>query len=400
MEPPVNNDSSRNVHEQMTISSRSRQALMNEILDAERMATFFLRRENWAVRTVLAKEHFNLELFRPGEHVPAKVFYGNQRVSLRQIEAFLAFLENGQHQFSSGICISSAGFTPSVYSYLRDERITNIKLAILDKSKLIWNCEDIDREKESEQTTFIGVFTCKGGVGKTTISAHLAGALALNGYDVSLVDLDRQKNLSKLLGKGVYLPPVDGRRGARIDVGDANTWRQGSNKRTRYVVCDCNPEFDANPVEFLKRFDYCIIPTNLSPLGINKNADVIARTFDMIRKENKTAHLFVLLNGVQAEEKKRNTILNKVLKEKFEEFAAKDSRCHYIDPENVAIRFSKQLLYWGFHLFDGGPPTLGFRKFGKFSYPRMDFLKLVDYLEMHTPIAEKTAKKDSDVFEV
>ena len=63
-----------------------------------------------------------------------------------------------------------------------------------------------------------------------------------------------------------------------------------------------------------------------------------------------------------------------------------DKRCHYINPEKVAIRFSKQLLYWGFHIFDKSKPQLAFRSVGRYSYPRMDFLKLVDYLEMQTPI--------------
>ena len=42
------------------------------------------------------------------------------------------------------------------------------------------------------------MFTCKGGVGKTTVAAHLAGAFALQGYDVILVDLDPDRNLRKL----------------------------------------------------------------------------------------------------------------------------------------------------------------------------------------------------------
>ena len=369
----------------VNISRKSTSVGAGNMSDVERMVIFILRRQEWSVRPTMIKKDFNLELFRPGKHVAVKIFDAEERVSLLQIEQFINCVANSPQQFTGGICISTVGFTPSVYSFLRNERITNLKLGIIKDSKIIWDCEEIDREAESKRSTFIGVFTCKGGVGKTTISAHLAGALALNGYDVSLVDLDHQRNLSKLLGDGVFLPPIYGHRGARIDVGDANTWKQGT-KRTKYVVCDCNPEFDANPIEFVKRFDYCIIPTNLSPLGINKNADVIVRTFEMIRKENETAHLFVLLNGVQAEESKRNAVLNKALKTQFASIAARDERCHYIDPSNVAIRFSKQLLYWGYHLFDGSPPTLGFKRFGKYSYPRMDFLKLVDYLETHTPI--------------
>jgi chromosome partitioning protein len=44
------------------------------------------------------------------------------------------------------------------------------------------------------------------------------------------------------------------------------------------------------------------------------------------------------------------------------------------------------LLYWGFHLFEGTKPPLAFKTVGRYSHPRMDFLKLVDYLEMQTEL--------------
>ena len=182
-------------------------------------------------------------------------------------------------------------------------------------NELIWNCEKIDSAEERDKTTYIGVFTCKGGVGKTTVSAHLAGAFALNGYDVALIDLDRQQNMRKLLGEGVYLPATKGELGSVISVLSHEDWDEADYKETKIVVCDCNPEFDANPAEFIKKFDYCLIPTTLNPLGINKNADVIKRTFDEIRSVNKDAHLFVLINNLQTDEDNRNEFLNQNFKD-------------------------------------------------------------------------------------
>jgi chromosome partitioning protein len=98
------------------------------------------------------------------------------------------------------------------------------------------------------------------------------------------------------------------------------------------------------------------------------------------------AQLFVLINSLQKDEESRNIILNEILEGQFEQFMERDKRCHYINPEKVAIRFSKQLLYWGFHIFDKSKPQLAFRSVGRYSHPRMDFLKLVDYLESKTPI--------------
>jgi chromosome partitioning protein len=128
----------------------------------------------------------------------------------------------------------------------------------------------------------------------------------------------------------------------------------------------------------------------LNPLGINKNADVIKRTFSAIRRENSDANLFVLINSLQAEEEKRNKLLNQVLRTQFKTISELDRRCNYIDPRDVAIRYSKQLLYWGFHLFEQTKPSLAFRTIGRYSYPRMDFLKLVDYLELHTDINQES----------
>ncbi|HEY2192797.1 MAG TPA: ParA family protein, partial [Actinomycetospora sp.] len=42
----------------------------------------------------------------------------------------------------------------------------------------------------------------KGGAGKTTVTAHLAEALAARGHHVLAVDMDPQANLSRRLGYG------------------------------------------------------------------------------------------------------------------------------------------------------------------------------------------------------
>lgn len=372
----------------LTDTDRRRNTILQKPSEIERLALFLLRRNGFSAQLApQTQKNYDLELYKPGERIAVCVRNHRAKVHLGQIEKFLDFLahETSQH-FSSGVYVSSSGFTPSVYAYLREEKVPNVRLAILRGENLIWDCERFDSVEEREKTTYIGVFTCKGGVGKTTISAHLAGAFGLNGYDVALIDLDRQKNLQKLLGEGVYLPATKEKVGSVISVLSHEEWDETAYKDTKIVVCDCNPEFDANPTDFIRNFDYCLIPTTLNPLGINKNADVIKRTFAEIRRVNQKAHLFVLINNFQADEENRNTLLNQVLKTQFKTLADRDSRVHYIDPQDTAVRYSKQLLYWGFHLFDGTKPALAFKNVGRYSYPRMDFLKLVDYLELQTQI--------------
>ncbi len=372
----------------LTDSDRKREIVLERATETERMALFLLRRERWSA-LVSPKEvkEYDVEISKPGAKAAVQVRNQRAKVHLGQIEKFLDFLaQPNVKNFTDGLFISTSGFTPSVYAYLREEKITNLKLAIMRDHQLIFDCEKLDAAEEREKTTYIGVFTCKGGVGKTTISAHLAGAFALNGYDVGLIDLDHQQNLRKILGEGVYLPATKGNLGSVISVLTKDEWDEGDYKDTKIVICDCNPEFEANPKEYIQKFDYCIIPTTLNPLGINKNADVIKRTLTAIRRENQKAELFVLINSLQTDEPSRNNLLNQALQTQFKQLREIDARLHYINPAECAIRFSKQLLYWGFHLFDGAKPQLAFKTVGRYSYPRMDFLKLVDFLELRTEV--------------
>lgn len=374
----------------LTDSERSRKIVLPRATETERLALFLLRREGFSAKISPDEQrNFDLELFKNGEKIATKVRNQRAKVHLGQVEKFLDFISHNE-QYSEGYFVSTSGFTPSVYAYLREEKVENIHPVILRDDQLFFDCEIIDAREEREKTTYIGVFTCKGGVGKTTISAHLAGAFAMNGYDIALIDLDHQQNLRKLLGEGVYIPSAKGKVGSVVNVLTPEEWDEQEYADTKIVVCDCNPEFEANPIEFIRKFDYCIIPTTLNPLGINKNADVIKRTFSTIRRENADANLFVMINNLQSDEKKRNKLLNQVLKTQFKTISERDGRCHYIDPKDVAIRYSKQLLYWGYHLFEQTKPSLAFRSIGRYSYPRMDFLKLVDYLEMHTNIYQET----------
>ena len=367
---------------------RKRKIVVERATETERMALFLLRRENWSAQVApKTQKNYDLEAVREQENLAVQIRNQRAKVHLGQIEKFLDFLaQEDSEKFTGGLFISTSGFTKSVYTHLREEKYKHLKLAIMRDNQLIWDAEQYDFQEETGKTIYVGVFTCKGGVGKTTISAHLAGAFALNGYDVALVDLDRQQNLRKLLGEGLYLPATRGKLGSVISVLSHDEWDEAAYKDVKIVVCDCNPEFEANPVEFIRKFDYCIVPTTLNPLGVNKNADVIKRTFSQIRRENARAQMFVLINNLQKDEESRNIILNEILNAQFEELMERDKRCHYINPERVAIRFSKQLLYWGFHIFDKSKPQLAFRSVGRYSYPRMDFLKLVDYLESRTQI--------------
>ena len=58
----------------------------------------------------------------------------------------------------------------------------------------------------SDQLSIIAVQNFKGGVGKSTVSVHLAQYLAMRGYRVCLIDCDSQGSSTTMLG---YVPDLD-----------------------------------------------------------------------------------------------------------------------------------------------------------------------------------------------
>ena len=156
------------------------------------------------------------------------------------------------------------------------------------------------------------------------------------------------------------------------------------------VICDCSPVLSENSRELVKKFDYCVIPTTLNPLGVNKHGDVIVRTFKHIRELNADAEMFALINNFVSNQalKKRNTVLFNHLKQSLAKYTKKDSQCKLIDPDAAKIRHSVALLYWGYHIVEGTQPQLAFKETAGKSYPRTDFLQLAEYLEDHTAIDE------------
>ncbi|HBP54128.1 MAG TPA: hypothetical protein DD643_07240 [Synechococcus sp. UBA8638] len=226
---------------------------------------------------------------------------------------------------------------------------------------------------------------------KTTVAAHLAGAFALMGYDVILLDIDPQRNLKKLFqndedDSSFYVPSLrPGQTGRIILVLNEKEWEDDRNEWNdndiEIVICDCNPTFEENSSDLVKEFDYCVIPTTLNPLGIAKNSDVIQRTFEKIRTKNGKAQMHVLVNCYNESSKKstqkRNSLLLDLLKEQID--FDEDKKVYLIDPSICAIHRSDSLYYWGMHIVEKKKPQLAFEIHGGRSVPGDDFLKLADY---------------------
>ena len=328
-------------------------------------------------------------------------------VKVPQLEKFTDFLELPiAARFTKGLFVTSSGYTRQALTYFEQGNNDKIRLVLFKDGNLTWTSKDeegnliwieVGKEgntiqpepEEPPKTTleYLGVFTCKGGVGKTTVSAHLAGAFALSGYDVALIDLDPQKNLSTLLGDGVKLSNKKNTPGNTVTVYNIEEWDdKNPPDDLKMVICDCSPFLENNPRELIQKLSYCIIPTTLNPLGLNKNGHVIKETLHAIRSINKDAYLFVLINNYFPDETRRSQVLKYQYERYFAEFSKMDNKFKFIDPDEVAIRNSKQLFYWGYHIYDGSPSELAFSPVGGKCLPKADFLNLLDYLEEHSDI--------------
>ncbi len=369
--------------------SSSDQSFTKDFANFEQHVTQLFQKEGWTVESAKPNQaNYDLIVKKENQLGAVRVQWLKSNVQKPHLSKFADSLETKAGQkFNCGFFITTQGYGGSARALIRSwGQRPKVLCGIAAKNEIIWLNDDQDLappEPPKPEKIYFGVFTCKGGVGKTTIAAHLAGAFALQGFNVALVDLDPEKNLQKLMGDGVYIPKPNS-VGESIEVYDEKAWDEDAARDCKIVVCDCSPAFDRNPKELVEKFDYCIIPTTFNPLGINKHGKVIRDTVTDIRQINKHAHLFVLVNNFKQTSNRKMQLLKNVYFEAYEAIKETDKKFHCIDPEEVCIRSSDQLYYWGIHLLENQEEPrseLAFKLIGGKSHPREDFLDLADYIE-------------------
>jgi len=191
-----------------------------------------------------------------------------------------------------------------------------------------------------DKTRVIAVGNSKGGTGKTTTAVNLGHGLVLRGYNVLLVDLDSQGNLSVSLGvkpnymlydiliSGMNLDEVitparhysDAMRG-RLDI-IASDWRTarakeilaGQNFREEvlarsmravkgydYIILDCAPSLDLLNINAILYAQEAIIPVAVRTLDLVGVRQYIETMRDVRQVAGRGAHLlFVLPTFVDA----------------------------------------------------------------------------------------------------
>ncbi len=382
------------------MSSPSESSFIKDFVQFEQHVAQLFQREGWTVETAKSNQaNYDLVVKKENQVGAVQVKWLKSNVQKPHLSKFADFLEtNAGRKFNCGFFITTQGYGGSARALIRSwGEAPKIFCGIAAKNEIIWLNDDQDvspPEPPKPDKIYFGVFTCKGGVGKTTIAAHLAGAFALQGFNVALVDLDPEKNLQKLIGDGIYIPKPNS-VGEGIEVYDEKDWDEEVARDCKIVICDCSPVFERNPEELIKKFDYCIIPTTFNPLGINKHGKVIKDTVKDIRKINSNAHLFVIVNNFKQPTNRQMHLLKKVYFEAYDEIKETDDKFHCIDPEKACIRSSDQLYYWGIHCLENPEEPrseLAFKLIGGKCKPREDFIDLADYIEREAGLGILRAK--------
>jgi len=311
---------------------------------------------------------------RKDKHLLAVQVKNHKRpLSIATVHKFREFIDDSK--IKRGVLISAKGFSRNALVSVEAEKLKNFYLSHFDVSqrKVVWDYpqKGMMVEPTITKSHYIAVFTAKGGVGKTTVAAHLAGAFSLVGYKTNIIDGDPELNLHRVTGGVAIAPNIRSGKDSIIKVSKEADWKEEDDRGSAVTILDCSPALERNNVALLKKTASFIIPTSISPLEIGNNAEVLIRSVEQIRKYNTKASIFMLMNKYSKFKQSEIQRFNNV-KQFIEEID--DKKVFLLSPDLVNIRESQLLKTWG------EKPDLSFRTVGGRCYPRDDFLTLSEFL--------------------
>jgi chromosome partitioning protein len=134
----------------------------------------------------------------------------------------------------------------------------------------------------------LAVINGKGGVGKTTVSTHLAVAAERLGLVTVILDLDPQPSSSLWADhREETSPAVVGAQAARLNV----FLRQAREQEADLIILDTPPKADGTASEAAAHADAILIPVQPKPIDL----DALPQTIQLARASRKP--YFVVLNN-------------------------------------------------------------------------------------------------------
>ena len=135
----------------------------------------------------------------------------------------------------------------------------------------------------------VSLINQKGGVGKTTLSLHLATVFQDRGHDTVLLDLDPQASAAEWFDvRENELPPVRSIQPSRLD----RTLDQARDIEADIVFLDTAPHTEASALAAARASDLILVPCQPKIMDLR----AMRRTSDLIRMVKVPA--WVVLNGV------------------------------------------------------------------------------------------------------
>ena len=228
------------------------------------------------------------------------------KAELNALTSFGMFMDTSEgRRFHFGYFVTPKGLTKSAAAFIAD----NPQFRLRHVTQHGGAFHQIAGTSEVKPF-HVGVFTFKGGVGKSKLSLLLACALAHRGHNAILVDLNRAQNLYNLVGEdGIYVRNARGPESVVSVFGrdewniKQNKWKAGNILDAGFFIYDC-PQFFEKPAErdAFRHFDLVLAPIQLTIDSIGVGHSVLRDTIAEVRSRNEAALVEFILSDLRKDQ--------------------------------------------------------------------------------------------------